>query len=183
MIKPKYFPMYPEAFLRQPCELVKDKKEAQELKSKLEEMFPIRNAHGVACPQIGIHKKAFLVKLLSGEYVLACNAEILDKEKEGVFKNEGCLSFPGKTKHTNRFRRIKVKYFDEEFEERNVILENLEAVIFQHEVDHINGVLYKDNAIEQIQPTRREYPKIGRNEPCPCGSGKKYKKCCVEDEE
>ena len=35
--------------------------------------------------------------------------------------------------------------------------------------------------IENNEPYRREEPKIGRNDPCPCGSGKKYKKCCGKD--
>jgi len=41
----------------------------------------------------------------------------------------------------------------------------------QHEVDHMNGVLCIDRRVKKVV-------KIGRNEPCPCGSGKKYKKCC-----
>ena len=38
-----------------------------------------------------------------------------------------------------------------------------------------------DGVIESNEPYRREEPKIGRNDPCPCGSGKKYKKCCGKD--
>lgn len=38
-----------------------------------------------------------------------------------------------------------------------------------------------DGVIENNEPYRREEPKIGRNDPCPCGSGKKYKKCCGKD--
>lgn len=37
---------------------------------------------------------------------------------------------------------------------------------------------YKDGEMIKQQPVRRDTPKVGRNEPCPCGSGKKYKKCC-----
>jgi len=45
--------------------------------------------------------------------------------------------------------------------------------------DFIDDVwLYRDAETPEIETTRRQQPKIGRNEPCPCGSGKKYKKCC-----
>ena len=51
----------------------------------------------------------------------------------------------------------------------------LESVCVQHEIDHLNGMRILDRAQElTIKITER---KIGRNEPCPCGSGKKYKKC------
>ena len=68
----------------------------------------------------------------------------------------------------------KVKFRDENFEERTVMAENIEAIVFQHEIDHLNGVLYKD----RVQKPYRAEPVQGRNEPCACNSGKKFKKCC-----
>ena len=56
-------------------------------------------------------------------------------------------------------------------------LDLLESVCVQHEIDHLNGMRILDRAMELT--IRRDKPKIGRNEPCPCGSGKKYKKCCI----
>jgi uncharacterized protein YchJ len=53
----------------------------------------------------------------------------------------------------------------------------LESVCVQHEIDQLNGMRILDRA--QQLTIRRETPKIGRNEPCHCGSGKKYKKCCI----
>jgi len=83
------------------------------------------------------------------------------------------LSFPGCHKSTVRFSRVKVRYFDENLEERTVVVEGLEAVIFQHEIDHLNGVLFKDHVRKPIRVEKVP----GRNEPCVCGSGKKFKKC------
>ncbi len=51
----------------------------------------------------------------------------------------------------------------------------LEAVCIQHEIDHLNGMTIHDR---KIATTIRAEKKPGRNEPCTCGSGKKYKKCC-----
>ena len=55
-------------------------------------------------------------------------------------------------------------------------LRTLEAVCVQHEIDHLNGVVCMDR---KIDTTYRAEKKPGRNEPCYCGSGKKYKKCCI----
>ena len=55
----------------------------------------------------------------------------------------------------------------------------LESVCVQHEIDHLNGVVCMDR---KVNTTIVKDKKIGRNEPCPCGSGKKYKKCCINKE-
>ena len=51
-----------------------------------------------------------------------------------------------------------------------------ECVCVQHEIDHLNGMRCLDRAVDT---TYRSEKKPGRNEPCHCGSGKKYKKCCL----
>ena len=175
MIKPHEFPIYKEAFLREPCEPVQDAEHAQKLYKMLEELFPDKGAFGVACPQIGIHVQASLMKMPgSDRFLFMCNPEILEQEDEFIFAGEGCLSFPRDYRNTVRFRRVKVKFRDENFEERTVMAENIEAIVFQHEIDHLNGVLYKD----RVQKPYRAEPVQGRNEPCACNSGKKFKKCC-----
>ena len=62
-------------------------------------------------------------------------------------------------------------------QKQNRELRTLEAVCVQHEIDHLNGMRILDRAQELT--IRRTERKIGRNEKCPCGSGKKYKKCCI----
>jgi preprotein translocase subunit SecA len=46
--------------------------------------------------------------------------------------------------------------------------------------DHACGDPHCDDHHETLTPFRRESPKVGRNDPCPCGSGKKHKKCCLK---
>ena len=70
----------------------------------------------------------------------------------------------------NREKEIERKKKDSE-------LRLLEAVCVQHEIDHLNGLTIHDREIK-LEPTKVE-TKIGRNDPCPCGSGKKHKKCCL----
>lgn len=174
MIHKKDFPIHSEATLRKPCAPVLNKLHAQYLKKVLEEQFPKEGALGVACPQIGIHSKASLIRMPgSSEFLFICNPEILALEDEFVFCREGCLSFPKVYKDTLRFKTVKVKYWDENFEERIVQASGIEAVVFQHEIGHLNGDLFFDHL---QQPIRVE-PKQGRNEKCACGSGKKFKNC------
>ena len=174
MIHKKDFPIYSEAFLREPNLPVLDAEQAQYLYKQLEEQFPKTGALGVACPQIGIHVKASLIRMPNSErFILICNPEILTQEDEFVLSGEGCLSFPNDMRSTVRYRNIKVNYWDENFEERTVQAEGIEAVVFQHEIGHLNGDLFFDHV---IKPYRAE-PVQGRNEKCACGSGKKFKKC------
>lgn len=182
MIKLSEFPHYSESFLRQPCNPVETEEEALEIKEALMSMFPKEGAYGIAAPQIGIHKQAFIAHMPSGspEWLFACNPRIVTKEEPFVFMNEACLSFPKKSKNTDRYRRVIFTY--DAFangvkEERKAVVEDDEAVIIQHEVDHLNNTLYFDHA---ISPTIKHVMRIGRNDPCPCNSGKKYKKCCLD---
>ena len=62
------------------------------------------------------------------------------------------------------------------YEVQDQLYEHHETATFRHQ----DGTwYYVDGQIHGAEPYRREQPKIGRNEPCPCGSGKKYKQCCL----
>ena len=61
------------------------------------------------------------------------------------------------------------------YRERDERKQHRERALFDYVDDRW---LYRDAEAPEIEPTRRKQPKIGRNDPCPCGSGKKYKKCC-----
>ena len=64
----------------------------------------------------------------------------------------------------------------EQSKKQDADLRTLESVCVQHEIDHLNGVVCMDR---KVNTTIVKDKKVGRNEPCPCGSGKKYKKCCI----
>lgn len=129
---------------------------------------------GISAIQMGLPKKVALIKYDGKTYKLL-NTTILEKNGEFIFKNEGCLSFPGVFKNTVRCLSIKVQ--DENLGTFLVDINTDKAlpIVFQHEVDHMDGLTIFDR---MQKPIKRE-PKIGRNKPCPCGSGKKYKRCCI----
>ena len=67
---------------------------------------------------------------------------VLDKEKQGFW--EGCLSVPGLRGYVERPRKVKIDYLDENADERTIEVEDFLATVFQHELDHLIGMLYVD---------------------------------------
>jgi len=131
------------------------------------------------------------------EPLVLINPKIISKEVEIPYY-EGCLSYPGKGVKTKRYRDVVISteqseadwYFsgaEEDSEgksvwdkgqmKQNAEMRTLESVCVQHEIDHLNGIRCLDRGLDLT--FKREKPKIGRNEPCHCGSGKKYKRCCL----
>lgn len=129
---------------------------------------------GLAAIQIGIPKQVAIIRINDNTKVDLVNPEISNKKNKYIFKNEGCLSYPGVFKNTIRY--------DEIYVEKNLISPHsfsatgLLAVAIQHEKDHMDGIVINDLSSLKM--------KIRPNEPCPCGKinvlGKinKYKKCC-----
>ena len=145
-------------------------------------LFQILNKRGdgigLAANQVGIDASVAVVNVK--EPIVLINPKVVKKEEETRYY-EGCLSFPKKGCHTKRYKTVEVEVDNMEsnmtFGAGDTDLDLLESVCVQHEIDHLNGMRILDRAMELT--IRRDKPKIGRNEPCPCGSGKKYKKCCI----
>jgi peptide deformylase len=162
--------------LRKPSEPVKDEAKAKEIIGKLEETLRYNgNGIGLAAPQIGIHKQVAIIRYnnFSLDVVNPTNVRLLDGAF--LFKDESCLSLPGVSKNTLRARSID--FINNEKESHFYSIEKLESIIVvcvQHEIDHLFGKLFVDYALKPIEGET----KIGRNDPCMCGSEKKFKKCC-----
>jgi peptide deformylase len=162
------------------------------------ELFQILNKRGdgigLAANQVGIDAQVAVVNVR--EPIVLINPKIVSRETEIPFY-EGCLSYPGKGVNTKRYETVEVKSdtvegtmifsgvdtgesgkgsweHSEVKEDRHV--RTLEAVCVQHEIDHLNGIRCLDRVVDT---TIRVEKKPGRNEPCHCGSGKKFKKCCI----
>lgn len=106
------------------------------------------------------------------------NPQILEYLGKSEFKLEGCLTWPQNNVKVIRYNRVLVTYYDEKGEFVNKILGGVEAQIFQHEVDHLNGV--KEELVEADYKLPAPPKLTGRNDPCPCGNpNKKYKQCCL----
>lgn len=127
---------------------------------------------GLAAPQIGIAKRIAIVRLDNLNIDLV-NCHLEKGYDPAIFKEEGCLSFPGRVEDTTRFQEVYIT--DNLVYPHTFTATGLVAVVCQHELDHINSVLFMDHKIEKLVPKKK---KVGPNDPCMCGSSKKYKKCC-----
>lgn len=133
-----------------------------------------RGGIGLAAPQIGIAKHAAIVRLGGGMNFNLINASIEKGYDPTLFKEEGCLSFPGRVEDTTRFQEVVVANLGGEV---RFVATGLVAVVCQHEIDHLSSTLFMDRKVIKTAPIIVK-GKPGPNQPCPCGSGKKYKKCC-----
>lgn len=158
---------------------VSSAEEAKEIaKQLLEEVKNHPDAVGLAAIQIGIPKRVFIARRDFGlPFETWVNPILeLDKEAGEIEYIEGCLSFPGQQVATHRSRQVKIFHQDiDTFVEKEDKIFGIEAVVLQHEYDHLEGILMFDRG-ERLATLG--LPKIGRNESCPCGSGKKFKRCC-----
>ena len=114
---------------------------------------------GLAAPQVGVRKRLFVYDVHDGEDPRALiNPEIIESDEEWEF-NEGCLSVPGLSWHIVRPKLVHIRGLDLEGNEVNIEADELEARLFQHEIDHLNGVLLVEHLDDE---QKREAKKILR---------------------
>jgi len=106
---------------------------------------------GLAAPQIGVLKRVVIVYDEQTEkYIEMVNPEIT--ETSGVQnKNEGCLSVPHVWGRTERPAVVTVKAQDVNGKEFSMTREGITAVCFCHEIDHLNGILFREHVIEYLE--------------------------------
>ncbi len=118
------------------------------------ETLHLANGVGLAAPQVRILRRIVVVDVGEGPIELV-NPVIIEQsgEQEGL---EGCLSCPGEWGITKRPMNVTVKAFDRKGKEFTVSGEGLLAKAFCHELDHLEGVLYKQIAIRMVSPEELE---------------------------
>lgn len=96
---------------------------------------------GLAAPQIGISKQIFVADIGQGP-VTIINPIIIKKSNQYSFEHESCLSLPGFTLKVKRVKSIELQgYLLEKGKQTTIKAEGLLARVFQHEIDHLNGIL------------------------------------------
>ena len=141
-----------------------------ELQTLVDSMFEtMRDAPGVglAAPQIGQSLRLVVVEYTDDEdenarpkkYVLV-NPEIVKRSEEMITDIEGCLSLPGLAGTVERHEAVTIKAKNRFGKPLKIEAEGWLARIFQHEIDHLDGVLYIDRAEEVFEPTPEEAAQI-----------------------
>ena len=184
-----------QAKLRTVSTNVETVEEAEDIIAKLKVALDEHdNGIGLAAIQIGIPKKVGVIKKPYGGYEYLINAKLTEGLMEFIYCHEGCLSLPDTYLDTQRYRQVIIQnqrildgklqdqtesyYFSNDPTE--IGNDGLVAIAVQHELDHFAGKLILDrHVVLPATPVKRISAKIGRNDKCPCGSGKKFKKCCL----
>lgn len=158
MILPIY--TYGQPVLREETETIIP--DYPDLKDLISDMFDtMYNADGVglAAPQIGRSIQLLVIDAspLAKDFKecedfkrVMINPDIVEKSEETVSMEEGCLSFPGIHEKVARSVQIRVKYRDENFEEKEEVVHGFAARVVQHECEHLAGHVFIDN-ISQIR--------------------------------
>jgi len=105
------------------------------------------NGCGLAAPQVGILRRICVVEVIPGEVIEMINPEIIARTGEQR-EPEGCLSLPGRAGTTRRPMTVTVRALDREGKPFTVSGSGLKARAFCHEIDHLDGVLFIDNATD-----------------------------------
>jgi peptide deformylase len=114
---------------------------------------------GIAAPQIGVDLKVAIIELpeenrygqkVNLPFTVFINPIMtyLTDEKQGFW--EGCLSLPGLRGYVERPSKVQVNYLDEKGNEKELLADGFLATVLQHELDHLEGVLYIDRITDRI---------------------------------
>ncbi|MCP4884723.1 MAG: peptide deformylase, partial [Flavobacteriales bacterium] len=141
-------------------DITKDYPQLDVLISNMKETMKNAQGVGLAAPQIGKDIRLFLIDaspfaesdeleeeeklFLKGFVGTFINAQIIEEEGDEWGFNEGCLSIPNINEDVVRNETIHIEYLNENFEQKTDTLSGVAAIIFQHEYDHIEGILFTD---------------------------------------
>jgi peptide deformylase len=140
----------PHAVLRARCRPV-TAADADQVRSLVPRMFAAMYQApgiGLAAPQVGTTLRMAIVDLMPKDKrapIVLINPEVSWTSDELASREEGCLSLPGQYAQVTRPARVRVRYTDETDARREIEAEGLLAACLQHEIDHLDGVLFVDH--------------------------------------
>ena len=103
---------------------------------------------GLAAPQVGVGLRFAVVDLMPDDKpapIVLINPEVIARSEELATREEGCLSLPGQYADVTRPARVTVRYTDADGAKRQIEAEGLLAACLQHEIDHLDGMLFVDH--------------------------------------
>ena len=138
----------PDPILRKKCEPLENvDDDARKLMSDMLETMYKAPGIGLAAIQVGILKRIVVIDISKKEKktpLFLVNPEIIYKSKNTSVYEEGCLSLPGQFAEIERPAECHIKYIDYNGKEKKLETKGLLATCIQHEIDHLNGILFID---------------------------------------
>lgn len=122
-----------------------NKKELKSLTVEMKQIMRKANGIGLASNQIGLDMRVFVAEVEEKFYAVF-NPEIIKRSEEMVSMEEGCLSVPGTFGNIERNEKVTLEGYDYRSKKIKIKAWGLLAIVFQHEVDHLNGKLFIDRA-------------------------------------
>ena len=163
----------PDPILRKKSESLE--KVDDEIRKLLDDMLETMYAApgiGLAAVQVGILKRIIVIDISKDEEkkspIFLINPEIISRSKKTSVYEEGCLSLPGHFAEIERPAECQVKFIDYDGKKKELAAEGLLATCIQHEVDHLNGVLFidylsklkKDMIVKKLIKQKKEFNKV-----------------------
>lgn len=121
------------------------KKEIKELIKQMRETMQKAGGIGLSANQVGLDMKFFIAQV-ENKFYAVFNPRIVKKSSQEAVLEEGCLSVPNKLGLIKRANRIVLEGFNQNGKKIKIKAWGLLAQVFQHEVDHLNGILFTDKA-------------------------------------
>lgn len=160
----------PDPRLKKVSEPVKPDELNDDLRSFMDDLLETMyesNGLGLAAVQVGVHKRILVMDISQGSIrydgthdpeakpdpLFLINPEIVWKSDEKFVFEEGCLSFPAQFAQVERPAKVRVSFLDYYGNEREMAFEKLAAVCVQHEIDHLNGIVF----VEHLSKMKRDY--------------------------
>jgi peptide deformylase len=149
--------IYPAKSLKLPSKEVALEKintpEYQELFDVMINTMQQAQGVGLAAPQIGKNERIIIVELKSKPQVFI-NPKITQRSDATAINEEGCLSLPGVWGLVERAKMVSVEAFNRQGKKVSLKAKGFEAIKFQHEIDHLDGILFIDKAAEVMGVSR-----------------------------
>lgn len=143
---------YPNPILEKKAQEIADANDP-EIKELILDMLETMDNHpeaiGLAAPQVGKSVSLCIIRLEGKVYILI-NPRVKSKSWKKEINEEGCLSFPGQFIPVKRSAKVKVEALDRKGKKITLKGEGLLGRAFQHEIDHLNGILYIK---KQVKPS------------------------------
>ena len=144
---------FPNEILKRETEKIRDPK-SPEIRAlvfdMLETMEKTSNCLGLAAPQVGKAVRLCIIKL-DGKTHILINPEIKSKSWAKIVMEEGCLSFPGEFMPIKRPKKVIVVAQDRDGQEMTLKADGLLARALQHEIDHLDGILFIERVSKKIK--------------------------------